>query len=565
MSNNGNGMGISPVLLQAIAQTLSSGGNGVMSPKSNEVTTSNPVLNSQPVIALKDGQTLIIVQNYRSEDARLDDSGSTGERSEGESGDAVGNRSAAEMVWGSVQQKMMMPGRSFQLVKTGIHPNDGLTLLVQSNDGVTMTSPLSTDNLQGGNSKHSSTESYEPCPICGDKISGYHYGIYSCESCKGFFKRTVQNGKSFACRQKGECSIVIANRKKCPACRFVKCRMAGMRLEAIRPDRTRGGRSNYEGCFTRPSPNVNSEKIVLQSSLVPLPLPSQPKRQALVGSIPRLVKVPPPPPNPLPSSSSSSSPPPLCFSIVPRPGMPSSPCKPPETMALPQALEDLLAIESLMEDNEDDAEIESRMQYSDQDPFVSLFHMIDHCLYKIVRWARNRPDFANITTDDQILLLQNCWAELLFMNCCWKSLKVEDGIHVGRNHVLTMAESKEMDVDKVVQRLLDYTQFLRTYQVDVYEIVAMKTLLLLSPDVDNLSDPESVRIFQEQLLDIFMTYTSDRYPSMPNKFGHLLAKQAEMSRTCYLAKELLVPHEKSGKIPMQSLLHELLKGDVGLH
>lgn len=26
-----------------------------------------------------------------------------------------------------------------------------------------------------------------PCPICGDKISGFHYGIFSCESCKGFF------------------------------------------------------------------------------------------------------------------------------------------------------------------------------------------------------------------------------------------------------------------------------------------------------------------------------------------------------------------------------------------
>ena len=26
-----------------------------------------------------------------------------------------------------------------------------------------------------------------PCPICGDKISGFHYGIFSCESCKVSF------------------------------------------------------------------------------------------------------------------------------------------------------------------------------------------------------------------------------------------------------------------------------------------------------------------------------------------------------------------------------------------
>lgn len=33
------------------------------------------------------------------------------------------------------------------------------------------------------------------CPICGDQISGFHYGTFSCESCKGFFKRSVQNKK----------------------------------------------------------------------------------------------------------------------------------------------------------------------------------------------------------------------------------------------------------------------------------------------------------------------------------------------------------------------------------
>ena len=38
-----------------------------------------------------------------------------------------------------------------------------------------------------------------PCPVCGDKISGFHYGIFSCESCKGFFKRTVQNKKNYQC------------------------------------------------------------------------------------------------------------------------------------------------------------------------------------------------------------------------------------------------------------------------------------------------------------------------------------------------------------------------------
>ena len=39
------------------------------------------------------------------------------------------------------------------------------------------------------------------CTICGDKASGKHYGIYSCEGCKGFFKRTVRKELSYACRK----------------------------------------------------------------------------------------------------------------------------------------------------------------------------------------------------------------------------------------------------------------------------------------------------------------------------------------------------------------------------
>ncbi|VDK70785.1 unnamed protein product [Litomosoides sigmodontis] len=25
---------------------------------------------------------------------------------------------------------------------------------------------------------------YENCPVCGDRVSGYHYGLLTCESCK---------------------------------------------------------------------------------------------------------------------------------------------------------------------------------------------------------------------------------------------------------------------------------------------------------------------------------------------------------------------------------------------
>lgn len=76
----------------------------------------------------------------------------------------------------------------------------------------------------------------EMCPVCGDKVSGYHYGLLTCESCKGFFKRTVQNNKRYTCIENQSCQIDKTQRKRCPYCRFQKCLTVGMKLEGGRPD-----------------------------------------------------------------------------------------------------------------------------------------------------------------------------------------------------------------------------------------------------------------------------------------------------------------------------------------
>ncbi|EFN76894.1 Retinoic acid receptor RXR-alpha-A [Harpegnathos saltator] len=61
------------------------------------------------------------------------------------------------------------------------------------------------------------------CSICGDRASGKHYGVYSCEGCKGFFKRTVRKDLSYACREEKSCIIDKRQRNRCQYCRYQKC------------------------------------------------------------------------------------------------------------------------------------------------------------------------------------------------------------------------------------------------------------------------------------------------------------------------------------------------------
>lgn len=77
------------------------------------------------------------------------------------------------------------------------------------------------------------------CSICGDRASGKHYGVYSCEGCKGFFKRTVRKDLSYACREERNCIIDKRQRNRCQYCRYQKCLAMGMKREAVQEERQR--------------------------------------------------------------------------------------------------------------------------------------------------------------------------------------------------------------------------------------------------------------------------------------------------------------------------------------
>uniref|UniRef100_A0A8C3N7I4 Uncharacterized protein n=1 Tax=Geospiza parvula TaxID=87175 RepID=A0A8C3N7I4_GEOPR len=73
-----------------------------------------------------------------------------------------------------------------------------------------------------------------PCKICGDKSSGIHYGVITCEGCKGFFRRSQQNNASYSCSRQRNCLIDRTNRNRCQHCRLQKCLALGMSRDAVK-------------------------------------------------------------------------------------------------------------------------------------------------------------------------------------------------------------------------------------------------------------------------------------------------------------------------------------------
>lgn len=69
------------------------------------------------------------------------------------------------------------------------------------------------------------------CMVCGDKSSGKHYGQFTCEGCKSFFKRSVRRNLTYTCRGNRDCPIDQHHRNQCQYCRLKKCLKVGMRRE----------------------------------------------------------------------------------------------------------------------------------------------------------------------------------------------------------------------------------------------------------------------------------------------------------------------------------------------
>ncbi|KAL3997360.1 Zinc finger C4 type (two domains) family protein [Acanthocheilonema viteae] len=56
-----------------------------------------------------------------------------------------------------------------------------------------------------------------------------HYGVLSCEGCKGFFRRSISKKVNYICHNQNNCIVNLNNRNKCQYCRFKKCVSVGMR------------------------------------------------------------------------------------------------------------------------------------------------------------------------------------------------------------------------------------------------------------------------------------------------------------------------------------------------
>ncbi|XP_070778662.1 nuclear receptor subfamily 5, group A, member 5 [Enoplosus armatus] len=538
---------------------------------------------------------------------------------------------------------MDLPGYHPQQPQPLVHHPDNYLEDLLTLEGSSTSQELKTES-------DSRPESGESCPICGDKVSGYHYGLLTCESCKGFFKRSVQNNKHYTCAEQQSCPMNLSQRKRCPYCRFQKCLAVGMKREAVRADRMRGGRNKF-GPLYRRDRQMKQQKVYHQTNTAPYrikiettqthrptapndlhqmsshtsaPLSSDAFHQSnmypsgMGQSGPPMPldcnlsadRVLPPPSLPYPglyhltfpgylqekgempftySSAAANYPmhPTQNNSFTPRSTPASSPCSTPSsTTPLSQAPTQTpdtppsatLAhnfLSQLLEGEQDESQLRAKVLASLQreqanrgkhdrlNTFSIMCKMADQTLFGVVEWARNSSLFKELKVEDQMVLLQSCWSELLVLDhlCRQVTYSKEGCIYLVTGQqieVSTIISQAGVTLGGLVSRTQDLVSKLKALQLDRHEFVCLKYLVLFNPDVKSVQSRRQVEQTQERVNRALMEHTQRTHPGHSDKFGQLLLRLPEVRSISLQVEEYLYQRHLLGDLPCNSLLTEML-------
>uniref|UniRef100_A0A914C5D3 Uncharacterized protein n=1 Tax=Acrobeloides nanus TaxID=290746 RepID=A0A914C5D3_9BILA len=387
------------------------------------------------------------------------------------------------------------------------------------------------------------------CVVCGDIATGRHYGTVACNGCKGFFRRTIRRSYKYACRFNGICKIDKHNRAVCRACRYNRCIKFGMKVDAVQNERDLIGkrpRAMSDPRTTLPSTSA-PQSVILPNSEHKLSMSSYYGDSFTnTGSM---------------SSSPQGSP----VDVV------------DDQWDSPKALLDLLLksedkIKSLRETvikETGKLEYTTKTDLPDgQATLNDIFHSLHSQLLLVIEWAKTLRPFAELSTEDQTILLKNFASQHIVLCVAYRSKDAPDSLKLINNHIISRPNSEDdseyfykKDCERVMDQMVAPMRFM---QMDDVEFVAMKACVLFNPVAKGLSNESVMKVLEtrRKIFAALENYVKNKVPQDPNRIGDLtffiLSPLQSLAKT--ISEDVLVT-KLSGVARIDMLMEELILED----
>ncbi|XP_034018468.1 estrogen receptor [Thalassophryne amazonica] len=361
------------------------------------------------------------------------------------------------------------------------------------------------------------------CAVCSDYASGYHYGVWSCEGCKAFFKRSIQGHNDYMCPATNQCTIDKNRRKSCQACRLRKCYKVGMMKGGLRKDR--GSRvlrreKQRSGASER---DKNSKELDHKTA------PFQDRRKN--GS----------------SSSSGGN------TLVT--GMP-----PDQVLLLLQGAEPPILC----------SRQKLSRPYTEVTMMTLLTSMADKELVHMIAWAKKLPGFLQLSLHDQVQLLESSWLEVLMIGLIWRSIHCPGKLIFAQDLILDRSEGDCVEgMAEIFDMLLATASRFRMLKLKPEEFVCLKAIILLNSGafsfctgtMEPLHDSAAVQSMLDTITDALIHHISQSggpIQQQSRRQAQLLLLLSHIRHMSNKGMEHLYSMKCKNKVPLYDLLLEML-------
>ncbi|KAM9531030.1 thyroid hormone receptor alpha-like isoform 1-T3 [Salvelinus alpinus] len=324
-------------------------------------------------------------------------------------------------------------------------------------------------------------EKDEPCVVCGDKATGYHYRCITCEGCKGFFRRTIQKNlhPAYSCKYDGCCIIDKITRNQCQLCRFRKCIAVGMAMDLVLDDskrvakrrlieENREKRKKDEIVKTRPEPDSSEWELIRHVTEAHHHTNAQGSHWKQKRKF-------------LPEDIGQS------------PGAPTP--------------------------DGDKVDLEA---------FSEFTKIITPAITRVVDFAKKLTMFSELPCEDQIILLKGCCMEIMSLRAAVRYDPESETLTLSGEMAVKREQLKNGGLGVVSDAIFDLGKSLAQFNLDDSEVALLQAVLLMSSDRSGLTSVEKIEKCQETYLLAFEHYINHRKHNIPHFWPKLLMKVTDL-------------------------------------
>ncbi|XP_030636886.1 thyroid hormone receptor alpha-like isoform X1 [Chanos chanos] len=327
-------------------------------------------------------------------------------------------------------------------------------------------------------------EQDEPCVVCGDKATGYHYRCITCEGCKGFFRRTIQKSlhPSYLCKYNGCCVIDKTTRNQCQLCRFRKCISMGMAIDLVLDDSKRVAKRRL---IEENREKRRREEMVRMLQNRPEPTGSEWELINVVTEAHR-------------HTNAQGS-----HWKQKRKFLPEDIGQSPATPA-------------------------SHADKVDLEAFGEFTKIITPAITRVVDFAKKLPMFSELPCEDQIILLKGCCMEIMSLRAAVRYDPDSETLTLSGEIAVKREQLKNGGLGVVSDAIFDLGKSLAQFNLDDSEVALLQAVLLMSSDRSGLTCVEKIEKCQERFLLAFEHYINHRKHNISHFWPKLLMKVTDL-------------------------------------